>query len=225
MKIIHFDTIDSTSKYLIDNHEKLDDMTFVYADYQSAGKGRENRKWLSTKGENLLCSILIKKPEIVGNFSLISLCSAVCILNILKHLKIKNMKIKWPNDVYINDKKVCGILLQGQLPNYLVVGIGLNVNQKEFNGDYRITPTSILNESGKNVEIPYLRDLLIKEILDMPKDINKYVKNAIKNDYLKHKKIIRNNKEYLCLGIQKNGSLKVKLNKQIQYLTSGEVTI
>ena len=131
-KQIHFEEIDSTNNYLKNNYQHLDDFTFASADYQSQGKGRNNRTWISKAGENLMFSLLIKDDYLMERPTIISLVVAVEVAVILETYGIKKVSIKWPNDVLVGDKKICGILAEGQLPNYLVVGVGLNINNDKF---------------------------------------------------------------------------------------------
>ena len=150
---IHFEEIDSTNNYLKNSYQLLDNFTFVTADYQSKGKGRNDRVWESSKGLNITFSILIKDSKLLEVSTILSLMTAVELAKLLERYDIDNVSIKWPNDVLIGDKKVCGILLEGQLPNYLVIGVGLNVNQKEFPNNLRRPATSMSNELNKGVEL------------------------------------------------------------------------
>lgn len=209
MKTLHFDSIDSTNKYLIDNNNLFDDFTFVFAKYQSDGKGREQRKWISNKDENILSSYLLKNPKFTSKFQLFSICTAVSIMNVLRKNGVKNVSIKWPNDVYVNDKKICGILLQGSLPNYVVIGIGLNVNQICFNDEYRTTPTSISLELKEKQDINKLENEIISEVIYMSEHIDEYIKLAQESDYLNGKQFMYRGSKVKCLGIQDDASLKV----------------
>ena len=138
-KTIDFDVIDSTNLYLKQNYQNEDNFTFVSALFQNKGKGRNVRKWQSTSGDNLLFSLLIKDKNILKNYQCLSMLTATAIFKVLKSLSIENVSIKWPNDVYVNDKKICGILLEGiSYDNELkaiVIGVGLNVNENSFNND------------------------------------------------------------------------------------------
>ena len=109
---LHFDEIDSTNNYLKNSYQLLDNFTFVSADYQSKGKGRNDRVWESIKGSNLMFSILIKDPKLIEVSTILSLVTAVEISRLLESYSINNVSIKWPNDVLVNDKKICGILLE-----------------------------------------------------------------------------------------------------------------
>ena len=145
----------------------MGDFTFVSADYQSAGRGRTGRSWESVPGENIMFSILIKDKELVSKFGLLSVASAVAVMNAVKKLGVKGVSVKWPNDVYINGKKTCGILLEGvtikgELKE-VVIGIGLNVNQTEF-GSVLHKATSLKLESDKDFKIKDVKKLVYKEI-------------------------------------------------------------
>lgn len=231
MNTIHFETIDSTNTYLKENYEKLDNFTFVSADFQSAGRGRNNRNWKSEKGENLLFSLLIKDKALIDKFSSLSVISA---FSIIKALNLEHLSIKWPNDIYYKDSKLCGILLEAVTRNEiecLIIGIGLNVNQREFVGEYKITPTSLYQITNQSQDIRLLKDKIfnqiysdfmkVKEGYDFYNDIKEY-------DYLKDRKVyadINNEvKQIKVIGIDKDYSLKVLNDNELINLSSGEVT-
>lgn len=156
MNCLHFGEIDSTNKYLKDNFETLENFTFISADYQSGGKGRENRVWFSNKSENLLFSFLIKDESLLKKFNVLSIGTATLVARFLELKGLKNVSVKWPNDVYVNDKKICGILLEGNIKNFLAIGVGLNVNQTWFDADYRTKPTSMKIELKENINLEVL---------------------------------------------------------------------
>ena len=231
MKTIHFETIDSTNTYLKENYEKLDNFTFVSADFQSAGRGRNNRNWKSEKGENLLFSLLIKDKALIDKFSSLSVISA---FSIIKALNLEHLSIKWPNDIYYKDSKLCGILLEAVTRNEiecLIIGIGLNVNQREFVGEYKRTPTSLYQITNQTQDMRLLKDKIfnqiyydfmkVKEGYDSYNDIKEY-------DYLKDRKVyaeINNEVQQIkVIGIDFDYSLKVLKGNEAYNLSSGEVT-
>lgn len=231
MKTIHFETIDSTNTYLKENYEKLDNFTFVSADFQSAGRGRNNRNWKSEKGENLLFSLLIKDKALIDKFSSLSVISA---FSIIKALNLEHLSIKWPNDIYYKDSKLCGILLEAVTRNEiecLIIGIGLNVNQREFVGEYKRTPTSLYQITNQSQDIRLLKDKIFNQIYyDFTKVKEGYgFYNDIKEyDYLKDRKVyaeINNEVQQIkVLGIDTDYSLKVLKDNKIYNLSSGEIT-
>lgn len=231
MKTIHFETIDSTNTYLKENYEKLDNFTFVSADFQSAGRGRNNRNWKSEKGENLLFSLLIKDKALIDKFSSLSVISA---FSIIKALNLEHLSIKWPNDIYYKDSKLCGILLEAVTRNEiecLIIGIGLNVNQREFVGEYKRTPTSLYQITNQTQDMRILKDkvfnqlyndfMKVKEGYDFYNDIKEY-------DYLKDRKVyaeINNEVQQIkVVGIDSDYSLKVLKGNETYNLSSGEIT-
>lgn len=212
----------------------MGDFTFVSADYQSAGRGRTGRSWESVPGENLMFSMLIKDKELVSKFGLLSVASAVAVMNAVKKLGVNGVSVKWPNDVYINGKKTCGILLEGvtikgELKE-VVIGIGLNVNQTEF-GSVLHKATSLKLESGKDFKIKDVKKLVYKEIKTTfysLKSSDYAIEEAINNDYLKGKTVFSElcgeKKEVTVLGINRDGTLKVSFEEKELDVMSGEIT-
>lgn len=234
MQKIHFIEIDSTNTYLKNNYQSLDNMTFVSADFQSKGRGRTGRVWDAKKGDNLLFSILIKDEDLINKFKSISVISAYSIIEVLNELGINNASIKWPNDVYVDNDKVCGILLEGVTTDKfecLIIGIGLNVNQKEFKGEYLHSPTSISNILNKEIEIELLKDKVFNKLennLLKLKDNYEFINEVKKYDYLKNKEVyalINNEKKRIkVLGINEDYSLKILVDGKEELMESGEIS-
>ncbi len=135
-EIVHFSLIDSTNSYLMNAHSYKPG-TVVLADYQTAGRGRFGRSWISPPEEALLFSILLTDLNQEIPLYIYTFLAAVGVYDGLKTLisgKFK-LSLKWPNDILLNNNKVCGILVQsktsGSVLSRLVIGIGLNVNQPE----------------------------------------------------------------------------------------------
>ncbi|WP_300082661.1 biotin--[acetyl-CoA-carboxylase] ligase [uncultured Thomasclavelia sp.] len=130
MSYIELDTVDSTNEYVKKNIDRLNNLSVVRCNYQTSGKGRNGHVWQSKPGEDLLMSILVKdfkNPQDLHKMTQIAACSVV---GLLERYGIK-AKIKWPNDVYVDDLKICGILVEAVFESNLkgiIVGIGLNVN-------------------------------------------------------------------------------------------------
>ena len=155
MKYLYLPRVSSTNTYLKSNYPKLDNWTILRSDYQEKGRGRLNHVWKSHKGENLLCSILIKDEKVFKEHESLCLLVGVSVYRLLKDLGIKNIKIKLPNDVYVNNKKICGILIETKFIanklKALVIGIGLNLNQKSFPKTLNATSTYIINKKEVNI--------------------------------------------------------------------------
>ena len=139
MKLIKLDAIDSTNDFLksLASQDELDNFTVVTAENQTKGKGQMGSKWQSESGKNLIMSVLVKEflydNEQVFNLSVIV---SLAVIDALKSLNIPDLCIKWPNDIMSYNKKVGGILIENTIKSdgriVSVVGIGLNVNQTNF---------------------------------------------------------------------------------------------
>lgn len=232
----HFNQLDSTSAFLKRGRFSLRNFTFVSCDYQTDGHGRMGRTWVSPKNENLMFSVLIKEKKLANNFSTLSLCSAVSILKVLQNLGLNNLFIKWPNDVYANGKKICGILLESvsddnKLSN-VIVGIGLNVNTTDFIGEFNTPPTSIALESQKKHNLDKIKRLVYKQIkkdfIDLKKEKSDYLAIARAKNFLKEKQVFAEidniTTEIKVLDIDNDNSLICEIDGKTKKVISGEIT-
>jgi len=155
--------VDSTNNFLkqaLANSTPLTDGTVIMAESQYAGRGQQQNKWHSEPSKNLTISILLKPAflPVTQQFNL-NLAISVGIINALIPVLGTGVKIKWPNDVYFNDKKLGGVLIeniiQGQIIKNSIVGIGLNVNQTEF-ADWVPNPTSVKQILQKDYDLKIL---------------------------------------------------------------------
>ena len=229
--VVKFKQIDSTNNYLKNSYKLLNNFTFVVTDYQTNGKGRNDRVWSSEEGQNLMFSFLIKDQGLLKKFSALSIISAVEVAKLLEEYQIKDVSIKWPNDVLISDKKVCGILLEGQILEYLVVGIGLNVNQKVFPDGLRRPATSLSLEANKGFNIDELEQKLFSNIV---KDLSNLDEEAILNYFTSHNyllnkrvKVLVNDQPFIgeVIGIDANYFLQIKTSDMLLHIDSGEIEI
>ena len=229
--LLHFKEIDSTNDYLKNSYRLLNDFTFAVADYQSKGKGRNDRVWNSNPCENLMFSFLLKNEELLKQSNIISLLVAAEISKLLEECGIKNVSIKWPNDVLVGDKKVCGILAEGQLPDYLVVGAGLNVNQKEFPEGLRRPATSLSLELKRDIDIEELKERLFKNIVNNLSNLklDEYLKYFKEHNYLLNKRVrvSINNQVFIgeVMGIDDNFCLQILSRDMLLHIDSGEIEI
>jgi len=153
-----------------DKSDKLKEGTVVMADYQEKGKGQLGNVWVSEAGKNLLFTLVLKPKEWPAGkqFYLNALISTALLRAIRTYLPNENLEIKWPNDIYVNDRKIAGILIEttinGTNLESVLCGIGLNVNQSHFTLP---NATSLQMESGQT----YDRDGILETILlEMEKD-------------------------------------------------------
>lgn len=149
VKVNWLEEIDSTNSEANRHRHESSDFTVWAARFQTAGRGQRGNSWESSRGENLTFSILLKPLNFLSNrqFEL----SQVVALGVVHYLHTKGLeaKIKWPNDIYIGDRKVCGILIEnvlsGDTLSVSVAGVGVNLNQKVFRSDAP-NPTSVALE-------------------------------------------------------------------------------
>lgn len=156
MKIQWIDETDSTNSLLMREADGLEAPLMVLARRQTAGRGQRGNAWESEPGKNLTFSLLFR-PEAfpaVGQFA-ISEASALAVVDFLAAYGI-SANVKWPNDVYVGDRKICGILIQHSLAGceiaHTVIGMGINVNQREFFSDAP-NPVSMSQVSGREYDL------------------------------------------------------------------------
>ncbi len=165
---ISFETLDSTNAYLkqlCSEKVQAEGLT-ITAEYQTLGRGQIGNKWDSPKGENLLFSVLLK-PNFLSPDRQFYLNMSVClaIFDALNELS-PGFQIKWPNDLLYDRKKVAGILIENSISKNRIensiIGIGINVNQKEFGNDKG--RSSLFNVLGNKVDRSFLLHLIAKKM-------------------------------------------------------------
>ncbi|UMY64875.1 MULTISPECIES: biotin--[acetyl-CoA-carboxylase] ligase [unclassified Flavobacterium] len=165
MFLIKLDATPSTNDYLreLSGRESLPDYTVVTADYQSAGRGQMGAKWESGKGQNLMFSVLVRNAvmEAEALFRL-NAAIALAVALVLERLGVPDTAIKWPNDILSGNRKLAGILIENTFGSQgitSVIGIGVNVNQTQFDGlPYA---SSMCLAAG----IPFDRDSVLNELV------------------------------------------------------------
>ena len=171
MKILHFDEINSTNAFMHDKMAERTDISdmVVVADHQTEGRGMDKNRWESEKGKNLLFSIALKVNflEAENQFKISQAVSVAIVETLSQFIDSQKIFIKWPNDIYVGDKKLAGMLIQntieGRMMGTTIIGIGLNVNQIEFSKDIP-NPISLKQISGKDYDLENLFNLLINNI-------------------------------------------------------------
>lgn len=234
MIYLRFDEIDSTNTYLKNNYQSLNDWTIVQANFQSAGRGRLERKFLIEKGKGLIESILLKDEFAFENTELISILVGVALSKTLEEYNVNSL-IKWPNDILVNGKKISGILLEGVSTSKmeaLIVGIGMNLNQDRFSEELTnaISLKMVLNEDISIEEFSYKFNDKLFNLYESFKNGNdiEFLNHASKNLAYKNeivfalvngtKKLVR------ILKILENGHLLIEDNGETRELRSGEIS-
>lgn len=184
MNIIWLDTIDSTNSEALRRLPELPNGTVLAAREQTAGRGQRGNTWFTEPGKNLTFSIVLKYGEdapAASHTIWLNYLISVAVVDFLQSHAIW-CKVKWPNDVYVGKKKICGILIENALSggrlSASVIGVGLNINQREF--PQLTNATSLWSLTGKEYplpecleklldgfekRLPYLKDERLREVL------------------------------------------------------------
>lgn len=214
--------------------------TVVITEHQTAGRGRRGKNWVSPVGVNCYFSILLRPDVLVDRASMITLVSALALAKAIKKMTNLDTMIKWPNDVIAGGKKLCGILTESSTDleyiNYVVVGIGININQTDFPEEIRNVASSIRLETGVRVNRAELLAVFLNEFEryyeifleteDMSKLAEEY--NLLLVNRGKEVKIVEQDKERVltAVGIDDKGGLLVKDGKgNMETIISGEVSV
>jgi BirA family biotin operon repressor/biotin-[acetyl-CoA-carboxylase] ligase len=157
---MYIKTTHSTSTLLKQLAAEGNPPDFIYAGYQTAGRGQTGNSWESEEGKNLLCSILLPPDK---NLYFLNIAVGVALLKVIG----EDFTIKWPNDIYYGDKKAAGILIEnaiiGNEIKYSIAGIGLNVNQTEFKSDAP-NPISLKQIYGTEFAIDQLMNQVLEAV-------------------------------------------------------------
>ncbi len=167
--IVNLDTIDSSNNYAAKEllTKSLKEGTVFVAACQQSGRGQGSSFWESEKGLNLTFSIILfpHQLEVVRQFSL-SKAIALGLADFLSD-EVSNVAIKWPNDIYVGDKKIAGILIETAISagkfSRAIIGIGVNINQEKFTSDAP-NPVSLKNITGKNYDLTEMLNRVCEKI-------------------------------------------------------------
>ena len=154
----------STNTYLSRLAATLPGGTVIYTPSQTAGRGQKGNSWESEDGKNLTFSLLLKRPPVKARDQFyLSEAAALAVVEALTVLAGDGFSVKWPNDVYWQDKKICGMLIENSLEGSdiatCIIGIGINVNQQVFISDAP-NPVSLINITGREHDL----DALLRQV-------------------------------------------------------------
>lgn len=191
-RIIWYDELDSTNNEALRQILTLDNLSVLAARAQTAGRGQRGNRWCSEPGENLTFSVLLKfgegaLPPLPAHLQFNLTCVAtLAVWDYLHTLEVET-RIKWPNDIYAGDRKICGMLIENGLSGasltHSVIGIGLNLNQTVFPGEL-VNPTSVARLTGQRHP---LAESLERFLGHFESRLNQlYNTESLRTSYLKH---------------------------------------
>jgi BirA family transcriptional regulator, biotin operon repressor / biotin---[acetyl-CoA-carboxylase] ligase len=236
-KIKYYLEVDSTNGIAKEiGREPGNHGVLILAEQQNAGRGRLGRNWSSPKEDGIWMTLILQPNIYPGQASMLTLVAALAVNNAIQNVTGVESLIKWPNDIVVNGKKVCGILTEMNTINekleYVIVGIGINVNQESFPDVLKDTATSIYLENKRKID-------RIELIADIMKHFEFYYNVFLKTGNLmklkdlynenlvnmnRQVKIIERESEYIGIaqGINHTGALLVQTTPSTQ---KGEITV
>lgn len=237
---VFFSTCDSTNTRLQElANAGAKEGTVVISEEQTAGQGRNGRNWNSPKGEGIFLSMLLR-PEFKPRYaSMITLVTALAVCSALGKNGVERLFIKWPNDIVASGKKLCGILTKmstdAESIQYIIVGLGINVNQKNFHPEIAKIATSLYIETKEEKsQVNIIADFLSAfetyyEQFRITKDLS-----LLKEEY--NQKLVHRNsmvriieegreKTVKALEINEKGELLVEEQGQIRTIIAGEISV
>lgn len=240
-EVLYFDTIDSTNTKAQELAEKgYPSGTLVVADKQESGKGRRGRSWVSPSGTGIFMTLMIKPDINPNNASMLTLVAALAVAKAITSVTGEEALIKWPNDIVVNGKKVCGILTemnaQFDYINHIVVGIGINVHNESFPEEISQMASSLMIEAGGK---RFHRAQIIAETMSY---FEQYYDTFLKTQDLSalvreyDELLVNRNKSVMVLdpkepfdgkamGITPKGELIVETWESRKLVSSGEVSV
>ncbi|MEP6794956.1 MAG: biotin--[acetyl-CoA-carboxylase] ligase [Saprospiraceae bacterium] len=230
-----YDTLDSTNKEshrLLVSGQKLHG-TAILALHQTEGRGQYGRIWFSTPGDHLAISIILQPTQMpLEDLPLLSLKTSIAVVRSLLSLDQElNLRIKWPNDIYVGDLKLAGILIENSISSskvqHSIIGIGMNVNESEFPSDLP-NPVSLFMLTGRKYEIISLGEKLREEVMKiMEEPFEKWKQEYDQLTYGlgKEKEFELNGKNVIAsiIGVGRDGKLTLEINGERKSYFSHEI--
>lgn len=239
-ELYQLDTVDSTNKKaMVYANAGCSHGTLVIAEKQEAGIGRRGRSWSSEEGTGIYMSLVLRPQFTPDHAPGLTLVAALAVVKAIEEVSKTVSQIKWPNDIVINKKKVCGILtemhLDGNKIDSVVVGIGVNVHQNTFPQEIKDTATSLDRETGKYnsksrlveailfyFEIYYDKYLQVGDLRLVKQEYENYLVNKAEKVRVLDP---AGTYEGVACGITKTGELIVETEDGQKYVSGGEVSV
>lgn len=238
--LVFLDLVDSTNNKARHLAEQgAPEGTLVVAVEQSAGKGRRGRSWISAGGDGVWMSLLLRPDFMPECASMLTLVAALAVEEAIRQVTGLKSRIKWPNDVILNEKKVCGILTEMSTEmesiHYVIIGIGINVGIREFPEEIRNVATSLALCTEKSVKRAELAAAVAKawehyygrflQTMDLSLLMEAYNERLINRDRQVKVTGSAAGCTGIARGINKKGELLVETEEGLKAVMSGEVSV
>ncbi|GGJ05986.1 bifunctional ligase/repressor BirA [Shewanella hanedai] len=237
-RCFYYNEIPSTNAFLLKHSEELSSGDICIAEYQSAGRGRRGRTWVSPYGCHLYCSMYWNLPQGMAQATGLSLVVACSLVKVLNSFNIEGLGVKWPNDIYLDNKKLAGVLVemngQAGIECHLVIGIGINMSMSKSQGDKIDQPWSDLSQSRS---LPSKTELATALQHQLYEDLTLFEKEGLSAFLARWKqvdifdgekvKLLLGDKciDGVCQGIDETGSILLKTDKGIEAFVGGEISL
>ncbi|MBE6008544.1 MAG: biotin--[acetyl-CoA-carboxylase] ligase [Lachnospiraceae bacterium] len=236
--IVFFDSVVSTNDEAKNmGFDGAREGSVVVALKQTGGRGSKGRSWLSCDGEGIFCSVITRPKIAFSDVPVITLIAGLSVCRALRKVTKTDALIKWPNDIVINGKKICGILSEsytaGEGMDFVVTGIGINCDNEKFEGELETIATSVMIETGEKINKAYL---LAEVLNEFEKDYFAFIKYGFEAMYDEYKALsavigknvrINGAESYYAeaVDIKKSGELVVKADGKERTVYANEVSL
>ncbi|ACT08695.1 bifunctional BirA, biotin operon repressor/biotin--acetyl-CoA-carboxylase ligase [Dickeya chrysanthemi Ech1591] len=230
--------IDSTNQYLLDRLDSISSGDACIAEYQQAGRGRRGRQWFSPFGSNLYLSLYWRLEQGPAAAVGVSLVIGIIMAEVLHQLGAEGVRVKWPNDLYLNDKKLAGILveLNGRTGDaaHLVIGAGINLRMNSSGSNVINQDWINLQDAGIDIDRNMLAVKLITELRTAltvyeQQGLTPFISrwSTLDNFYNREVKLIVGNREIIGVdkGIDRQGALLLEKDGEAQPYIGGEISL
>jgi len=230
---------ESTNSYLLENaSDHMGKRYAVLAEKQENGRGRRGRTWVSPFGKNIYLSMLWSFSGGIGSLEGLSLVIAIAVERALSDLGVKQSKLKWPNDIYLNNKKLAGILLEvsGEYSGHcqVVIGIGLNIKLSDYDAESINQPWAQLSEYLNDTDRSTISAALISHLIRAIEQFEKTGFDSFREYWIERDAFLDQKVDLIlpnlvrsgvCKGVNGKGELLLSTDKGLETINAGEISL